>query len=365
MNRLKSVFVKCVVLCAVVSFPVVSLAEDSHKINDSVTVQMGEAVWGVKVTNFSEKPFSETQKGDEIYASFINLSPEKKTQGIDPDNWSFYIIDAAGSSYKAETLSYRRDPGQARWFNKQDVLAGAPFPVRIPITIPKEITPKQILIAADVASPAQVAVEIPGSMVTKSAYIPPAGVGTSLAGTSLTGTSLSGAGGQNASTQQPSAYSLEREAQAGYGVLMGYNTGVSGIYWPDFPLGGQVILAAAGSNAVNVSARLHLKFFATPLGRLSLAPQIGYQFNSAGTVSQSTYGIVCLAEFLMPFPVTVAGGRNVIKTSNTWLSLLAFEKAKAIGIAGEIGLYGSGIRHIDLTPERMTKGFSMAGHIYL
>jgi len=137
----------------------------------------------------------------------------------------------------------------------------------------------------------------------------------------------------------------------GYGMIVGHINGLSAIYWAD-SLGGQLIMSEAGSNTVNIRARLHLKILDIPFGRLSLAPQVGSQLNLAGgsgsVVSNTNYGLVGVTEFVL---------------QNMWLSELIH--GQALGISAEIGLYGQGLRNIVFDPNQLTPGFSLAGHIYL
>lgn len=157
-----------------------------------------------------------------------------------------------------------------------------------------------------------------------------------------------------------------KNARAGYGITAGYMLGLSGIYWAE-PVGGQVMIAKIGNGAVNVSGRLHFKLFNAPFGRISVAPQLGYQFNGNGgsSGSNTSYGVVGMVEFINTSPDAIHEGKNAIGGENTWLSVLAFEKAKAVGLSAEIGYYGQDIRNVVLDPSRLTPGFSMAVHIYL
>lgn len=330
-------------------------AEDVYKVGSPFNIKMGDSNWEVKVTNYVEKPYTSAEKRGEAYLTYVNQSPDKKVQKIDRDNWSFYIIADNGSSYKADPYHYKRDPGEVNWYS-EDVLPGASFPVRIPINLPKEVVAGRLMMVGEVASPSQVVVEIPSSMVTRLAVLPSA----STAGPSAQAAAPSSVQAQSSST------GLENEAQAGYGVIIGRTMGLSGVYWAASPLGGQVIVGQGGaSDVLSFNARLLLKCFAAPFGRLILGPQVGYEFTAQGSVSKSSYGVILGAEYIMPFPVTVVAGKELIHTKYSWLSFLAIEKARAIGISAEIGMYGKGIRNATLDPEKLTKGFNMAGHIYL
>lgn len=350
-------------LCCLVSVYDVAIAEEIYKVDNPINVKIGDNDWEVKVASYTERPYNKDLKTIDLIINYANTSAQKKIQAIDPGNWSFYVLGSDGGSYKADSLNYKREPGNNNWWGKEDVLPGTRLAVKIPVNLPKSVAAKQAIIMGDVAIPSQIVVDIPSSIVSKPlAVSAPAGeagpTSTAYAAQSQSYTAQS-------QPAKPYVPTLEDEATAGYGAIAGNTIGVSGIYWVASPLGGQVILALADSNSLKVNARLLMKFFVAPFGRLYLGPQVGYQFTVQGNISKTSYGYLGGAEFIMPMPVTVAGGKNIIKTQNEWLSFLAFEKAKAIGLSAELGFYGTNIRQIELDPQKLTPGFNMAAHIYL
>ncbi len=361
-----SKIVKCLVLVVCLCFCCVSFAI-AENIGSPVMVKMGDNVWEVKVTNYVEKPFTSSEKRVDVSLSYFNASPNSKVQKIDPDDWTYYLIGRDNSSYKVK--AYKRDPGSAFWTSSEDILVGGVFNAKICFSLPKPVPVKQFTIVGEVAIPSQVNVEIPASLTTTQASIPLSPTESISGGASYTSSPTYVA--SNVSSNPQNTYNgIESDAQAGFGVMVGHIIGLSGIYWPNnmgLPLGGQVIVAKTSNvDSLSFNARVHLKLFAVPFGRISIAPQVGYQFSVSGNVSKSTYGLVGVAEFIMPFPTTVAGGKKLIQREDMWLSFLSFERVKAVGLSGEIGYYGQGIRSIDLSnPDKLTHGFSMAAHVYL
>ncbi|MFH1826312.1 MAG: hypothetical protein ABH823_03350 [bacterium] len=347
MKKIVGSLVLALLLLVGLGFFSLVVAEETYGLNDTFAIKIGDQDWECKVTDYQEGPKNSKEKSAKVFFAFINQGSAEDIQKFTPNNYKFYLIDGNDSAHEIDMLA--RDPGKNLYGGRVDVLPGKPLPLRAEFSLPKETATKQFMIYADVATPPQVAVNIPSSMVLKPVDLPTTNSGTS------------GRSGNYSSGPR----TIEQDAQVGIGVMAGHILALSGVYWMDGPLGAQVMVGSEGSTSISINARGLLKFFALPFGRLAMGPQVGYQFEATtGDVSRSTYGVVMVAEFVMPVPVRINTGKAVTK-GNSWLSLSLFEKAQAIGLSAEIGMFGNGIRNINLSVDQLTPGVTMAGHIYL